>query len=287
MTITQVSSSRYLTLDETVNRLTRSAHVMGLALFGARTTAARDSVSDYDLLVFLAHQPIPIFQMLTHIDGRMADIVFADVETAERIFTLDHPVKIGSPEGMLIHKIYNAEIVYDASGWLANVQRHVQTRSQVGDWLLTATERERYAAWFWQNHGLFHVKRMAQSRDPIYVTAADLMLMRGLADLCRSYYTVRQLVWEGEKAALRYLAVHDPEYLALLQSCLAEHNRGRKIEQFEQLVAHALAPAAPPWSPGVTAVILRNSTQQPEQVEEALQFWEGLLNGADSVDHLS
>ena len=71
---------------------------------------------------------------------------------------------------------------------------------------------------------------MARSGNPVYQTAVDMMLIVGLAEICRSYYRVRNLPWEGEKATVRYLQEHDADYLALLRECIFfSLNRRREL----------------------------------------------------------
>jgi hypothetical protein len=277
--MTSMTRSHTLTLDETLERLAASPLVDGLAPFGSRTVDAGDPVSDYDLLILVQDPPVRIFQMLTHIDGRIADVVFVETETVDHLLERDEAVESTSTEGRLMLKMRAAQIVHDASGRLERVREYTLQRIQSGHWLLPTPESDLYAAWFWKNHFLFHVKRMAQSRNPIYHTAADIMLLGGLSDLCRVYHNVRSLPWEGEKAALRYLQIHDPDYLKLLQACIAETDRLRKIRLCERLVTQTLALVGPLWTLGITSAYLRDAALHPGQVREALTFWESLLRG--------
>jgi hypothetical protein len=113
----------------------------------------------------------------------------------------------------------------------------------------------------------------------MYLTAADMMLLTGLSSLSRAYFQIRHLAWEGEKAALRYLQAHDPDFLMLLRACLAATMREHKLASFEKLVARAIAPAGHIWQPGTTAVYLKDSEQQSTQIQDALAWWERLLQG--------
>lgn len=276
--ITLITRSHELSLDKTLNRLKTSKMVDGLALFGAQTVNPDNPISDYDLLILVRNPPILIFQMLTHIDGRMADVVFVETDTVDTLLTLDEPVTATSIEGMLMLKIHQAQIVYDASGRLERVRQYTLNRIQSNRWLLPSPANSLYGAWFWQNHLLFHVKRMVQSKDPVYLTAVDMMLLSGVSDLCRIYYQVHNLPWQGEKDAVRYLQTDDPYYLNLLRACLAETNRVRKVSLYEELVTQTLAPIGALWTPGITAVYLRDASLHPVQVSEALLFWESLLS---------
>ncbi|MEM7031859.1 MAG: hypothetical protein AAF629_20055 [Chloroflexota bacterium] len=280
MTITPFTpetQSYHLSLNETLNRLKASDIVAGLAFFGSRTLHPDNPVSDYDLLVLVPEMPYPIFQMLTHIDQRMADVVFVEVETVDKLVTLDHPVIPRSPEGMLMLKIRQAQIVYDASGHLEKAYQATLQRMQSDHCFVSMTDSHLYAAWFWENHGLFHIKRMIQSDDPVYLMAVDMMLIRGLSSICHIYYQIHDLIWEGEKAAIRYLQSEDPAYFELFQACLQEMDRKQKALQYEQLVKETLKPVGSLWQPGITTVYLRDTALQPTHTNEVLQYWEHLL----------
>jgi hypothetical protein len=280
MKFTQNTLSYNLSFDEALSRLAASKTVDGIALFGSRAASAKDTISDYDVLLLVTHLPVRIFQMLTHIQGRMADVVFVETGMADRWLTTPQAVPANSFEGMFLLKMHTANILYDASGRLQRVQQRVKPDQSSIDWLLPSPYPDRYAAWFWQNHGLYHLKRMVQSSDPVYQTAVDLMMR--VSDVCRAYYCVRNLPWQGEKAAIRYFQHHDPEYLILLRNCLAAVDRKHKVELYEQLMTKAIAPAGPVWTPGITAVYLADPTQHATHTETALAFWESLFTEESS-----
>jgi hypothetical protein len=118
---------------------------------------------------------------------------------------------------------------------------------------------------------------MIASEDPVYLTAVDIMLAPAPKEAARAYFVARQLPWQGEKAAVRHLQKHDSGFLDLLQRCLAEAERKRKLEYYETLLEQALRPAGGLWEPGVTAVFLRDPQLHPTHLPQALQFWESLL----------
>jgi predicted nucleotidyltransferase len=280
MRYTPDSLSNHLTLDEALTRLASSEHVDGLALFGSRIAAAAAEASDYDLLILVHSLPVGIFQMLTHIDGRLADVVFVTEEMADRVeprpplgLAGGEPVSDRTNEGRFLLKMVTAKIVYDASGRLARVQAYAREHTPGASPAYSAN----YSAWFWQNHGLCQLQRMSHSSDPIRLTAVDLILSTGLNEACRAYCQLRGLAWQGEKAALRHLQAHDPAYLALLRACLAETDRPRRVQLYEQLIAATLQPAGGTWQPGLTAVALDGHDYGPAELDAALEFWESFF----------
>ena len=121
---------------------------------------------------------------------------------------------------------------------------------------------------------------MLASDDPVYQQALDMRLLYSVAEVFTGYFDLRRLSWEGEKAAIRYLAANDPEYLDLFQRCLAEADRARKAQLYEQLAALATAPASGLWQDGATAFNFKpEARSQPGMLEAALHFWESLITG--------
>jgi predicted nucleotidyltransferase len=277
MSLTLSTQSFHLTFEDTIRRLCASDTVVGLALFGSRVQASENPSSDYDLLILVREMPVEIFQMFTSIEGRLADIVFANTQTVDHLMHIHTPIHPYSKEGMLLQKMLTAKIVYDPSVLLLQVQKLARERQQLQTGLLSPSESDQYAAWFWQNHSLVHIRRMLQSEDPVVLTAVDLMLLSGISRLGRDYYTVRSLFWEGEKGAVRFLQSHNTEYLILLRNCLAEPDRVEKVKLYEQLVEKTIAPIGMIWAMGDSAVYLRNLEEQPGRVREALAFWEELF----------
>jgi predicted nucleotidyltransferase len=264
-----------LPLAAVLRRVAASDKVDGIALFGSQS-AAMSPVSDYDILILINDPTIRIFQMLTHIDSRLADIVFVETELAERVLLTTEPFAQGTFEAMFLLKMGQASIVYDPAGRLHQVQAWV-AHTEPSAWLRPSSDTDLYAAWFWQNQGLAHLKRMVQSDDPVYQTATDMLLCACLSGVTRAYYTVRSLAWEGEKRAVRHLQDSDPAFLAQLRACLTTMDRVEKLRHYEELVRLALAPVGAPWQTGVTAVYLRGPDQSSPQIEAALQFWNSLV----------
>lgn len=276
---TQPTAANQLTLDAVIQRLANHPLIDGLAFFGTPPTEPT-SISDYDLLLLVDAEPVPIFQMLTYIDNRMADVVIYTTELADQVLNEPLPNPLSPWVGYLLQKMRKAQIVYDRSGRLTQVQTNLRTAAGVP--LAVTTSSEKYQEWFWLNHTLIHLQRLVHSTDPIYQRAVELMVMGALATICRSYFRLHGLAWEGEKAALRYLQQDNPRYLALLDQALGATERAKKVACYAQLVAATLAGVGEQWQPGGTAVILRNETQQPEDTQIAVEFWESLLSPGEA-----
>ena len=93
---------------------------------------------------------------------------------------------------------------------LTCVQQHVTSSSWKASHSEPPAQGALYAAWFWQSFGLLQLERMARSDDSFHLLAVDMMLTACLSGTWRSYFDIRALPWNGEKAALRYWKEHFP-----------------------------------------------------------------------------
>ena len=277
MTQPLISRSNTLTLDAILARLAQRTAVEGVLLIGSTGTSALTPSSDYDLVVVLSEMPAPLHVALTTIDKRLTDVIFFSVAAIERILNQERLADpVDSLEGKLIRWLQAGQIAFDRAGLLGAAQR----KTQSGQWLRAAGEGEIYAAWFGVNYNVQQTRRMLSSSDPVYLWAVDFRLLYQLTDLWGSYFRVRRLPWEGEKGAIRYFLAHDPAYFDLFRACLAETDRSRKVQFYEQLAALTLAPVGGLWPDGATAIQLAIGAEgelPPGAVSTALAFWESLV----------
>jgi hypothetical protein len=90
---------------------------------------------------------------------------------------------------------------------------------------------------------------------------------------------MRGLRWEGEKAAVRYLEAHDPDYLNTYLCFLRQTDLALKLALYEDLAARTMAPLGAPWSEDVTAVTLNGGPANYEQIQAGLRLWQALIAG--------
>jgi len=118
---------------------------------------------------------------------------------------------------------------------------------------------------------------MSQSQDPIHLSAVDMMLTACIPETWRSYFDIRGIAWEGEKAAIRYWAEHDTDYFQTVKKCIEIRNRNERHAAYRELVERTLEPVGKVFNKGETAVILANSTNGIEDVKKTLQYWSSLF----------
>jgi len=257
-----------MTLDDMTARLSTHTTVEGVVLVGSGGRGELTAGSDYDVLVVLSDNPVPISLILTTIDGRVAEVVFQTTDEIERLAVGIATIRDASADGGIAHRFADGRILFDRVGRLARARAAIRAAMP----LMMATEAEQYAAWFNVNYDLRMLKYILRADDPVHRLAVDYRLLAMLSDLWPYYFTVRRLAWRGGKSAIRHFSDHDPNFLTLFRACVAETDRTRKVEMYEELARRAVMPVGELWAEDATA-----ADGTPETVEKALDFWEELL----------
>ena len=119
----------------------------------------------------------------------------------------------------------------------------------------------RFGAWFRINYNLAQLSRMVASNHPLYQQTADIrMVVYGAADLWFGYFTLREIEWTGDKAAVRYLTEHDPQFLSAFREFIGNsRTRTEKFAAYQKAAAMAAAPLGGIWPLNATVMNLRES----------------------------
>jgi hypothetical protein len=264
-----------LSLNDVLAKLSRHPAVDGLVTIGSTAYENLTPASDYDLLIILADQSLPFQVGITWIDHRLTDLLFASITHVAAIRDATTDIDGTIWEGRVARWLVDGQIVYDRHGRLHEAQQKVQQRN----WIRQLEPIDSYGAWIGVNYNLLHTRRMSESADPLYQAVAELRItLYGIPNVLYSYFQVRQLHWEGDKAALRYLLVNDPAYADLLQRILREPDPAHKFAIYEQLADMTLAPLGGLWDAESTVLWHDGVPASFESIHQGLAQWEDLLN---------
>jgi hypothetical protein len=278
------SLTNNLSLEDVIQRFSQSDLVTGILLIGTNGYIGPYSVNgaalcdDFDLLVVLSEEPAPLHVAITTVDRRMTDIYFTRMAELEQIEALQGPVSTPVSTqvfsdawiGKLVHWLQTGQIVYDPSGFMARLVGKLSS----GEWNQPASESELYRAWFDINYNLRQNQRLLATDDTNCLAALDLHLLNDLSDIFSYYFRFRILPWRGEKAAIRYLAVHDQAFLKLFKETILECDRNEKMENYARLAAMTTQPVGGLWKNGITAFQFQAGAEVAQnQVEESFAFW--------------
>ena len=170
-------------------------------------------------------------------------------------------------------------IVFDRDGMV----RRAQSKVQAGEWVQPPGAAEAYRVWFQINYNLAQTQRMLAADDAVYSYAIDIRLLYMVAECIPGYFTLRGLLWEGEKAAIRFFQKHDPDYLAAFLRCIQANDRVERFRHYADLAGRTLEPASGVWGNSQTAFAFDGDGQDPVvAVEVARRLWSGLVANVES-----
>lgn len=259
------SVSLDLGIEEVITRLSTNKTVAGILQIGSLRKGQLTPASDYDLVIILDKAPKHWFVGVTQIDQRFTDLIFVSRLAVQTLLELDGPIEHEDDIAPIIRWFHDGEFLYDRDGLVKAAQEKVKR----GDWIKPLPADAVYGAWFQINYDLAQLKRMILSEDPLYQQVVDIrMAVYGTSDLWFGYFTLRKIEWFGDKAAIRYLSEHDPEFLRVFQQFInCPQNRVAKIKAYEKAAYLAAAPLGGIWPEDTTVVNL----------EETSGIWQRLL----------
>ena len=269
-----LSQSNSMSLDEVLIRLSRSSHVEGVLTLGSTRAGELHPHSDYDLLVVLSQMPVPLRVILTTIDGRLTDVLFAHTDLITQIVSGHYKRARTADEGSLVERLKTGEVIHDRDGRIRQAQSILADQ----EWLVKPNDSEVYDR---AVHGIHYNyqqnKRYLECDDPAYQLVLDFRLHYSLTQVLWDYFIVRRIPWQGEKKAFAYWREHDPKYLALFEAYHATTNRHEKFAIYTEMAEQTLKPIGGMWPAQAVNVALDVDEFNLDDVEKAILFWQSLL----------
>ena len=218
-------------LKNLVARLESNPSVVGIVRYGRRPLTDASPGGDFDLFVFVKERPPDIESIHFYVGDIPVDLSLRSLDD----------LRSDEPLTAFDTVLVDAEILHDETGILA------QEMASLGErWLLTSgdlTEHEVHMSRFCQQHVLDKVRGRITD-EPLL---CEFLLATNIYWLVRTYFRVRCIPYLGEKDALEWLEVNDPEVYADMQRFYASHDLNEKLDVNERLTEAVLAPIGGPW----------------------------------------
>lgn len=231
-------------LEPVISRLRTKEQVEGVLAIGSLASQSLTSASDYDLVIVLRDVECAWYVGITTIQDRFTDLLFVSANALRQIQEQISPLADTHELAPVIRWFERGVILFDRNGQLAGAQQHVQQHNLVQP----ISDAAAYGAWFATNYNLAVACRLCQSSISHDQSVADIrMAVYGHADVWFSYFTIRHIPWNGDKAAIKYLSKNDPGYLELYQSLIQTTDRAAKLECYRRAAAHVTAPLGGLW----------------------------------------
>lgn len=274
---TRYSATYKMPLDELIVRLRRRDTIDGIMVIGSTARDELTPASDYDLAIVGSDMAALVDMGHTIVDGRHTDLRFLTVQEMNDMIESKRPVNPYTSNGSTLLRMGDGQIEKDGSGCLGRARQKVLD----GVELELLNDHQRYDRWWFINMFLRIAGRLDRSDDPVDHQAAELYVNGVLDSLMVDYFNFRDLLWKGEKEAIRYWTFHDPGFLHLFMQCLKETETSSRVALLKTLCSLASKPFGPIWGDDHTAMHIRTDGNPTLDValstETALDFWDALV----------
>jgi hypothetical protein len=217
----------------------------------------------------------------TTVGGKVTDLLFIESAAIVRILSAVEPFDAWSWDGRAVRWLQAGRIIFDRHGAVTRAQAKVQA----GEWVRPPSSAAAYRAWFQINYNLSQTRRMLDADDPVYRYAIDVRLLYMIAECITGYFALRGLLWEGEKAAIRYFQNHDPEYLTAFTRCVHANDRVQRFRVYQDLARRTLEPVGGIWGDSRTAFAFDGNAEEPlASIEAARRVWAELMIDAEATE---
>jgi predicted nucleotidyltransferase len=276
--VTRPSKTSSTTFEELIRRLRTQDVVDGLIVVGSAARDELHAASDYDLVILMSEMPVPIDMGVTFVDQRNTDLIFITTEELDDTIESSEPLNPYTFIGRAFLRMDDGRIELDRSGRLQKARQKLSD----GVTLKLLDTETKHLRWWLMNMFLRVARRIVQSNDPVYLQAAELHLTGMLDYAMTDYFNFRNILFKGEKDAVRYWSENDPDMLRLFMDCLKEQDLRSKLNLYEQLAGLAASPMGGVWDTEVTSLHVRSGNETiesdiPTLTSDALDFWETLV----------
>lgn len=223
-----------------VARAATHDEVEGVLLLGSTASGDLTVASDFDVMVVLAtggegREGLQVEIAL--IDGRLADIL---IVSFARLSAAVHGVD--ETDYRLAAWLTESVIAFDL-GDIAGLRTSAASRPAGMVTHDVDEERRQFS------YDVLVNENYAKSAEEEYRLALELRSLHAFSRLLLGYFRVRGILWRGEKAAIRYLRVNDPDFLAVVEGWVAG-GPDQRLRIHRLAAEKALTPVGGVWAQG-------------------------------------
>lgn len=258
-----------MSLNNIIEKLKSHLEVDSVFITGSQVTESKP-YSDIDLVIILNRNINQIKSIYTWIDDKFADIFFFDLEDLERIENLKE-ISDNSMDAIFINWLLKGQIQFDKTNQLTELKEKSDALKN------TAKIPESEKSQYWQkiNYNFVANKRYFESNDPIYHEALELRLLYTIPELICGYFQFRDISWQGEKQALKYLKENDQEFYDLFISYTKAQNLNDRFENYSKMIEKVFVGVYKIWQKD--QIIAETKDEKSESKNKAIEFWKELI----------
>jgi len=230
----------------------------------------RKPYSDIDLVIILNTNDQKLNSLYTWVDDTFTDVFFFDHSDIERIDSAKE-IPGNTLDGVLVSWLGKATIQFDKSGKISALKGKVHT---LGD-LVKIPQSEKDQFWQKINYNLVANTRYFESHDPIYHEALEIRLLYSVSEVFTGYFEFRDILWRGEKNALKYLKENDIPFYSAFVSYTKATGLKQKFDRYSEMVSLVFPNGYRTWQK--TEIAPQPKDRSKADIKALIVYWQELI----------
>lgn len=227
--------------------------------------------SDIDLVIVLDKHEHDLTSLYTWIDDKFADIFFFDRADLERIET-SKELPGNAMDAVFVSWLQKATIQFDKSGKLIDLKNKANELSEK----ISIPKSEKDLFWQKINYNFVANTRYFESNDPAYHEALEVRLLYSVSEVFTGYFEFRDIIWRGEKTAMKYLKENDAGFYNAFIAYTKAANLEDKFNKYSDLVKTVFIDGYKLWNKG--DILPQTQDRSKADETELIKYWDELTN---------
>lgn len=256
------------TLPVTIEKLKLHQNVDAVFLTGSQGSDNKP-YSDIDLVIILNRHTHDLTSLYTWIDDKFADVFFFDYSDLERIDT-SKELPGNAMDAVFVSWLQKATIQFDKSGMLTDLKGKTDELSKK----VTIPKSEKDLFWQKINYNFVANTRYFESNDPSYHEALEVRLLYSVSEVVTGYFEFRDILWRGEKSAMKYLKENDIDFYNDFIAYTKAVDLSDKFRKYSDLVKMVFTDGYKLWNKGDVLPQAKDRTKADNKT--LIEYWNDL-----------
>jgi len=259
------------TLEKIIENLKKHEEIDAVFLTGSYGIDHK-TYSDIDLVIVLNKSTQNIKSLYTWIDDKFADVFFFDSAELDRI-GLAKDIHGNKMDGVFVTWLGKAVIQFDKTGKVAALKEKMNELNKVSK----IPESEKKSFYDKINYNWHVNKRYFDSNDSIYHEALEIRLLYSVSEIFTGYFEFRDILWRGEKAAIKYLKENDMNFYSIFVKYTKADDLREKYFYYSKLVDLVFTDNYKPWVKG-GVYPQEKDREAPADNSALINYWNNLTS---------
>lgn len=258
-----------LNLVEIIKNLETKPEVDALFLMGSQENEHKP-YSDIDLTIILKKHVYDLTSLYTWIDNKFADIFFFDHADLKRIESSEL-LSGNTMDAVFVSWLQKSVIQFDKSGQLTDLKNKIE--GLVTKIEIPKSEKDLFCQKI--NYNLIANTRYFESNDPLYHEALEARLLYSVSEVFTGYFEFRNILWRGEKLAMKYLKENDSNFYDAFLSYTRASSLHERFNAYIYLARLAFTNDYQSWNKD--GVFPQTKDRMKSRDQELIGYWNELI----------